>query len=623
MPSRTKIIKLKELKSDINLVNYKGKEFFITKNEDKFFLISRTCPHMGGLIQKKDKRLFCPLHNWWFYKDGICKNSTQNAFSIKLEIEGNYLTANANELIEFEGTNYQKNNKCNKLDFKKLNDIPKINLHSHASLELEFREKIILFDPWLDGPAMLGSWRQYPKPIVSGSDLDPDYIIITHEHSDHFHLPTLKAIGKDKLIIFPDFKNNRISSFLKKNNFNNFKALDFEKKFQIEANTYITFFRPKSLFLDSIALFERNSFRFLNLNDAGLNPNIADRIGPVHLLACIFSTGASGYPLCWSQLSDSEKKEIMINACNGRLEMLVQAISMYKSDFIIPFASHVRFWLEQHKKYRNTLITNNINNVIGFFKQKKKMDHLIPLIPGDSYDLMNNYFLKKTYNKDKIYDKDYIEKELNEDRKSFKGSLLCFGYSDYEYSLDNIVKYFEKLDSTYLNIEEEVFLKINIYGKREDSLIFLFRNGKFEKKSQINKNISLIKMKVLDKVIMQIINGNLSWDEAKVGYWIEWWRNTPRVHNLLTRTMQGPNISNKEFCLSNPKDIFTTEVTPISEILKKITGSNELLEKYGLFCNGCSLSPWETIEDAAKAHNLSKAQKNQLDKDFQILLKKD
>ena len=42
-------------------------------------------------------------------------------------------------------------------------------------------------DPWLDGPAFLGAWVPSPAADASGADLRPDAILITHEHSDHFH----------------------------------------------------------------------------------------------------------------------------------------------------------------------------------------------------------------------------------------------------------------------------------------------------------------------------------------------------------------------------------------------------------------------------------------------------
>lgn len=622
MHNQIRITNVSNIKKDINIINFNKQQFFLTKKANKYFLISRTCPHMGGFIKEEEEKLFCPLHNWWFDLEGKCRNSTQNAFKVELRLEKDYLVANRKELEKFEIKKEKDIQKIEKLSLLELKNIPKVSLHAHATLELKFKDKNVLFDPWLDGPAMLGSWRQYPKALISGRDLNPDVVIITHEHSDHFHIPTLKAIGKDKLIIFPDFKNNRITSFLKKNNFTNFKPLNFDDKYEIFPNSFITFYRPKSLFLDSIVLFEKDSFRFLNLNDAGLNPVIAKKVGPVHLLACIFSTGASGYPLCWNQLDENEKREIMTKACKGRLEMLLQAINMYDANLLLPFASHVRLWLEEHEYYRKNLISNNINDVIDFFKINKKIKYLIPAIPGDTYEISTKKFTATKYDKNKIYDSDYIEKELIKDRKIFNKSLISWGYSNFQFNIDRINNYFlNNLDSSYLNIKEEAYLIINVFGRFKEELEFLFKDGKFYKPSNRKKNIPLIKMKIMDKILMQIIGGRLSWDEAKVGYWIEWWRDTPKVHNLMTRTMQGPNISNLEFASSfSDKDLHYQSI-PISEVLRNVSGADDLFKRFGMFCKGCSLSPWESIEDAANAHNLTAYQKIKLNKELKLLLK--
>ena len=128
-------------------------------------------------------------------------------------------------------------------------------------------------------------------------------------------------------------------------------------------------------------------------------------------------------------------------------------------------------------------------------------------------------------------------------------------------------------------------------------------------------------MKIMDKILMQIIGGRLSWDEAKVGYWIEWWRDTPKVHNLMTRTMQGPNISNLEFASSFSDTDLHYQSIPISEVLRNVSGAEDLFKRFGMFCKGCSLSPWESIEDAANAHNLTASQKIKLNKELKLLLK--
>lgn len=619
------LIHKKFLKQNFQYFSFKNKKYIIIKDDNKYRIISRICPHQGGLIQYKDNQLLCPLHNWYFSNNGTCLNSSQNAISAELILSNEYfyITKENFKLLDLKEESSEIN-RIRKKDIDKINDLPEIEMHSHATLELKFKNSSILFDPWIDGPAMLGSWRQYPKPVTSGKDLNPNFIIITHEHSDHFHLPTLKNIGKEKLIIFPNFQNNRIKTFLDTNNFTNYKCIDFEKRFKIETNSYITFFRPKSLFNDSIVLFENDSFRFLNLNDAGLNPDIAGKVGPVHLTACIFSTGASGYPLTWNHLDLEEKNQIMISACKGRLQMLEQALLMYNSNFILPFASHVKLWLEEHNRYRNELKSNTIIDVVEYFKKVGKSSQLIDMIPGDQFNLKDFKLSKSFYDRKAIYDKDNIELNIIRDRNSYSNKLISWDSGEIILNKEILVDHFTKeLDSTFLNVDEDINLICEVYGNLTLKILFRFKNGKFKLSNKIIANIPNFKMRIRDKVLMHIISGYLSWDEAKVGYWIEWWRDTKKVHNSLTRAMQSPILPKGESHLWRLKKDKINFKLSISELIRQNKNVDSLLKDYGLFCNGCALSPWESIEDAAKAHGLNSSTQKKLFKKIENLLEKE
>lgn len=75
-----------------------------------------------------------------------------------------------------------------------------ITLVSHASVVIDTGTVRIWTDPWLDGPssnsrAFNDSWALL-APAVLADDWWPrlDYVWISHEHADHFHVPTLRAL---------------------------------------------------------------------------------------------------------------------------------------------------------------------------------------------------------------------------------------------------------------------------------------------------------------------------------------------------------------------------------------------------------------------------------------------
>ena len=68
-------------------------------------------------------------------------------------------------------------------------------LVNHACVLFEFDEFGLLTDPWLDGNIFGNSWRliaatpEYLKDVLRRQTT---HLYIPHEHSDHFHPPTLR-----------------------------------------------------------------------------------------------------------------------------------------------------------------------------------------------------------------------------------------------------------------------------------------------------------------------------------------------------------------------------------------------------------------------------------------------
>ena len=84
----------------------------------------------------------------------------------------------------------------------------KIRFINHASFSIEWENKLLLMDPWYSGRIFNDSWS-----LLKDTSLEEiqgiekiNSIVISHEHPDHLHFPTLKKI-RDK------FPNNEITLY--------------------------------------------------------------------------------------------------------------------------------------------------------------------------------------------------------------------------------------------------------------------------------------------------------------------------------------------------------------------------------------------------------------------------
>lgn len=610
-------------------VTIDGEYYFVLKDKSQYFLGSTLCPHMGGSIEfdNKNKEFLCPIHNWKFNQfSGECLNSSQNMSLIDLELSNNILWVEQHKIKKDEQIIKNKT-----LTSEGVEKPIKIKLISHATLDISLKKLKILVDPWIDGPAMLGAWRQYPITGIEAKDIKPYCIIITHEHSDHFHIPTLAKFNKKTPIIIPDFPNQRMQKFLGELGFKNIKVVKFEEEINLHKKVKIKFFKPVSVFNDSISLIDIDGYKILNLNDAGLNPNIAQKVKPVDVVTCIFSTGASGYPYTWQHLTDNEKDQIMERACEGKIKLLMQATELYDSNYILPFASHFKLWQPEHEHYLKSVTTNTIDDILNGFRENKMEHRLIDMVPGDTWDTKNNHVSRQFEDRSKIYNPENIIKNVKEDFIKNGNNLNITDFWNTvkkEISMEEAKNYFTYLnDSPDIRKCENINVELKCWKKNWGGLKFKFKfqisDGKLDlcQKSFDSNSTTQYKIEITEDILATIICGNISWDEARVGYWIKWWRNTSKVKTGFLRLLQGPYKLKKSEKKLIKKGILNKKMS-ISSLIEIYGKDAELIfEKYGMFCTGCDLSPWEDIISGAKKHGLKNNKINQLMTEFNFLKK--
>lgn len=256
-----------------------------------------------------------------------------------------------------------------------------VQLISHASVIIR-SDVTIWTDPWLFGKAFNDSWSLFPEPAFDESLYDEiEYIFISHEHPDHFHIPTLRAMP-DKFkqrvtILYQHNNSDKMSTAFNRFGFPNIKLLPHRETVRLTERTSVYCYQAGSM--DSLLGVMFDGKTLLNVNDCEINSKdcarISNDIGKVDVLLNQFSiAGYSGYA--------DRQKHLPPHALKILEKMLANHIDL-DADVTIPFASFVYFSSEDNH-YINEFANKPRNAYEYFTKHGKKMT---VLYPGESCEV--------------------------------------------------------------------------------------------------------------------------------------------------------------------------------------------------------------------------------------------
>lgn len=87
---------------------------------------------------------------------------------------------------------------------------------NHSCLLIGTSTTKILCDPWFKGTAFGGGWSLLYDNSHDINELDFDYIWISHEHPDHFSIPTILELRKRCRFLFQETKDKKVKNFLER-----------------------------------------------------------------------------------------------------------------------------------------------------------------------------------------------------------------------------------------------------------------------------------------------------------------------------------------------------------------------------------------------------------------------
>jgi UDP-MurNAc hydroxylase len=271
-----------------------------------------------------------------------------------------------------------------------------INLGGATAI-LEHKGKRILFDPWLDDGIFHGAWYHWPKMQVKIEELGRfDYIYISHIHEDHCSAGTIKHLNKDAEIIVMEKRPNFVTKFLEQNGFHFKKThiIPARTEVELEPGLTVNMVEPDpanemAFVIDSALLLKWDGFVIYNANDCQPHADglkyIKDHYGRVDY-ALLPYAGGSGYPSCYANLSEAEKKSEQKRVMTSRLNIFVQTVQELDPRHVTPFAD--QYVVAGSRSHLNKYISHPSSPgvVQGALDEVGLGDRLIMLNSGQAYD---------------------------------------------------------------------------------------------------------------------------------------------------------------------------------------------------------------------------------------------
>ena len=320
----------------------------------------------------------------------------------------------------------------------------KIRFINHASFSIEWEKSFILMDPWYTGRIFNDSWS-----LLQDTDIKEiegiekiSSIVISHEHPDHLHFPTLKKI-RDKFpnnqitLYFPLRKDSSVKNAIEKMGFE-FKYLQPSTPIKINEDLSLCSFPTGH---DSGIVFDLKDKILLNQNDAYFTDLEISQIKQIY----------PSIDYWWMQFSlagyyaNKEDKEGMKSKGHDfHIERFKHYQDLIEPKVSIPFASFCYF-CKHHNSYINDyavkpwqLYRENYFQRTLFYNQQLEEGYE----PDDYEDGKSNSDLKweKVYLKslkiDSPPEKVSLEKLMESANKLFDMNDTTGGPSDYFFLYD-------------------------------------------------------------------------------------------------------------------------------------------------------------------------------------------
>ncbi|MDB2369505.1 MBL fold metallo-hydrolase [Planktomarina temperata] len=485
--------------------------FVVLKEDNRLVIYDRLCDHNAGQLITKGDEIVCPMHGWRLDpRTGQYLNVQQTK---KPVYDG---------LIPNDGTVNLQICKPNRIlpKFEKNLDV-NIRFLNHACLIIESGTTKFAIDPWLLGSAFCtGWWLEYPSPNDAISELNKcDFIYISHNHPDHLHPETLSHVRKDITILTPKFHSGSTVNFLEKLGFNNLYPVELGKTLvDFKSETAFTVVKSGDFRDDSGLYFQFGKFTGLLSVDCKFIDQYRFN-QEINFLASSFASGASGFPLCFDNYTQSEKLRLLNKNRAFAKASTIKMIDHCRPNYFMPYAGFFR-----EASYRDVQINtlNKKNSIADYLGDCDKREvELLDVLQNDFYKFEGQLCTLKRKNGRNLIEEHDTVAEITR----LKESCSMVDREHWE-------QYF--LDSEfYDNLDLELQLTDDNFNVVDTFWVQFFEDKPCEvsvKKILRRKSSRLLSIKVRREVMVSVISNGLPWEDMVIGFQCRIYRQ-PNIYN--------------------------------------------------------------------------------------------
>ncbi len=225
----------------------------------------------------------------------------------------------------------------------------------HASLAL-YRDRdrpLLLTDPWLLGSVYWRSWWLQNYPSVEEIDwlATSAQVYVTHEHPDHFHMPSIRRLGSGPNYLFPALAERGCLDYLTARGYRAASVAPLRWRLLGDGVSILSIPVWND---DSLLLIDTPNALILNLNDAKPPPpvlgalrRLGDRIAKPRVLLCSYSPASLVNSFLDENGSDDtrpdENRIVSLRPARHYVDYVCRLCDRLAIDYYLPFASQAVF----------------------------------------------------------------------------------------------------------------------------------------------------------------------------------------------------------------------------------------------------------------------------------------